>query len=245
MDAYRIVIPSRKRTKLVQRVRTLLPTATVTVEASEMEDYAPFVPPDLLVPHPPLGGIAAIRNWILDSFPEPCIIMSDDDFNMVMVLGGVMRRLKNPEDIRRLIENQVTIATDLNIGIFNWNPGMPMVRNYNAQDPFSFTKDVWGVFGLRGESRTSRRFDLKADGLEDIDMTLQALRDDRIVLTDLRFHFDVGVNQTTQGGNLRADTAEQRVRATDHLRNKWGPELIPLRPTGLETKRRGAVPRRQ
>lgn len=225
------------------RVRRLLPTATVTVEASEMAAYAPHVPPPLLVPHPPLPGIAAIRNWILDTFPEPCIVMADDDFQFVKVLGGSMRTIKRPADVQRLIENQLAIACDLDIGVFNWNPARPMTKHYQAHDPFSFSKDVWGVFGMRGNAR-HRRFDCRADGLEDVDMTLQALREDRIVLTDLRFHFDVGENQVTAGGNTTADTAAQRVRATTYLREKWGP-IIPPRVSGRAPKRRASIPRRQ
>ena len=246
MDDYRIVILSRKRSFNMPVVRHLLPTATVTVEESEMEAYAPFVPSHLLVPHPKLPGpgMTPLRNWVLDNFPEPCIVQSDDDFQFVKVLGGACRILKHPADVQRLIENAIQICCDLDIGVFNWSPLVMAGRTYSARDPICFTRDCWGVFGMRGRARAERRFDVKAIALQDIDWSLQAVRDDRILLTDMRYHFDVGENRTKPGGNMHSDAEKWRTMAVDYLRTKWGP-MIPLLPKGQRQPVRPTIPRRQ
>lgn len=243
MEAYRLVCPSRKRTFLMGRYMAMFPYATVTVDESEMDAYAPFVPKEQLVPHPPFSCLPEIRNWILDTFTEPCIVMSDDDICQVKVLGGHMRGLKRAADLQRLIENGLQIAEDLDIGLFGWNPSCPLVSDYFVRDPISLTKDCAGIVGIRGPAR-HRRYDLGATGRADVDFTLQALAEDRIVLIDLRFHFDVGTNQSLKGGALGLISEEQRIKASDYTRKKWG-NFIALRPTGQKPKLRSAVPRRQ
>jgi len=243
MDDYRIVVPSRKRPELMQRLLALVPTATVTVEDNEMVEYGKYVPPAQLVAHPPLGNIARIRNWIMDTFTEPCIIQMDDDFELMKCLGGAMRSLRQADDILRVIENQVQVATDLNIGIFGWYPSLPMVGDYFARDPFAFSKPCIGVFGCRGSAR-HRRFDPKSLGREDMDWTLQAVRDDRIVLCDCRYHASVGTNEKHEGGTLGLINEKMRLAATDYLRIKWGP-IIELRKAGEKQMMGRAVSRRQ
>lgn len=243
MDPYRIVIPSRKRTWLMPRMRALFPTADVTVDETEMAAYASYVPAARLIPHPPLPSITAIRNWMLDTFPEPCLVMIDDDVEFVKVLGGVMRGLKRAADILRLIENQIQIACDLDVGVFGWNPSCPLVSDWFARDPIAFNRPVVSAFGIRGAART-RRFDVKAVGRADLDWTLQALRDDRIVLVDQRFHFSVGTNETLPGGALGLITEDTRVQATTYLRAKWGPMIQP-RVKGQKPKLPPAIARRQ
>lgn len=243
MEAYRIVIPSRKRAFLMPKVRTLLPTATITVDESEMTEYAKVVPLECLVPHPPLPSITVIRNWILDTFTEPCIVMADDDFEFVKVFGRTMRSLYRSADILQLIENQVQVATDLNIGVFGWYPSLVLSSNYFVNDPINVSKSLLGVFGIRGAARL-RRFDPKAVGRADIDWFLQAMREDRIVLCDQRFHFSVGINGKTQGGALGLITEQHRKEATDYLRGKWGP-FITLMKKGEKVRLGDVVKRRQ
>ena len=244
MDAYRIVIISRKRSRNMRVMRALLPTATVTVEESEMHEYAPHVPAHLLVPHPKLPGVTFLRNWVMDHFTEPCIVQCDDDLTHVKILGGACRTLRRACDILRVIENGVQVATDLDIGVFNWTCVLMAGRSYQAHDPFSFTKDCAGIFGIRGTAR-HRRFDELTPSWEDIDFSLQAIRDDRILLTEMRYHFDFGPMRQSAGGNLSAASETQRMQGASYLRAKWG-AMMPLLQSGATVQAvRQRIPRRQ
>ena len=85
---YAIVVPSRRRTRHMPQLLSLLPTAVVCVDEIEMADYGPHVPAAQLWAHPPLASLGAIRQWILDHAGPPAIFMADDDLIDVICLVG-------------------------------------------------------------------------------------------------------------------------------------------------------------
>ena len=121
MESYRIVVPSRRRVKNMPRLLGLLPTATVCVAEEEREAYAAVVPPKQLITHTIHTNLIDIRNWILDTVQEDCVVQVDDDFRGVIVLGKRRSRsIHDPEAIAELIENGLRVSSDLGVGVFCW-----------------------------------------------------------------------------------------------------------------------------
>ena len=58
MDAYQIVICSRKRPEAAKNALSLLPTAIVYVDEREADDYSPVIPADHLQFHRPTTSYA-------------------------------------------------------------------------------------------------------------------------------------------------------------------------------------------
>src|SRR5688572_765738 len=100
-------------------IRALLPDAWVCVDEREAAEYKPACG-DRLVLHPPTTNNVQVRNWIIDHFQSPCLVMIDDDLRQVrlMVTG---KRTKDPADIRRIIENSAAICADVGLTAFCWN----------------------------------------------------------------------------------------------------------------------------
>ncbi len=172
-----------------------------------------------ILPHPPLSGIAAVRNWILDNTPEECVVMIDDDLKSVKALIGKRpRTITEPECILRIIENGIQIAHDLDVPLFCWgrivNP--LSIRLY---DPISLTSPVscsWGMIGREF------RCDERLSDYEDMDLTLQCLLKRRILYCDTRFYFDHGPIFSGSGGLQGIRTGEGEVSSRKLMTAKWG-----------------------
>ena len=207
------------------RMRSLVPDAFVCVDEAEVADYLAFVPKSKIIPHPPLGSLARIRNWILNSLSEPTIVMIDDDLVRVRtVFTHSKKSIRDPESILDIIENSMAAAQDCGAGVFSWmmidNPFLLSIPPDFA--PIKMNGVISGSFGLLGRARQTRRFDERMIGKADFDFTLETLRVDRFMLVDSRYQFNHARVFGGQGGNVGLIDQAAGERTNLLMRKKWG-----------------------
>lgn len=220
MESYRIVIPSRRRTKLVQEALKLFPTATVYVDEREEADYKPVVPDGQLVLHAPTRNLPEVGNLMMHDFTEDSIVMIDDDVQGVRIGSEGFRKLhKDPLMLLDVIENGVQIAEDAGVGLFGWSRNAnPM--HYAMYDPFGVAGPICAVWIRRGPARY-RKMDPLCASREDADLVMRTLVEDRIVLFDRRFYFPAKVFGGAAGGAVDITSNEQYRSATERIMSKW------------------------
>lgn len=231
LDDYRIVVPSRHRAGNMAKLRALLPTAYVTVEESEVDAYAKVMPPELLMPHPKLKNLSAIRNWITDNTPEEAVIMVDDDLTHVIQMGSHAKTLKDPEVLLQILEVDLQLARDLGAGVFCYHRSGNSVLTRPEVRPFRVVMPVTAAFCLRGHVKSKIRWD--EEMLSDLDLTMRLLLQERYVLVDARYYWDFGQVFAGKGGNVGTITSEARAADRARLRERWGQYL------GVTRKRDG------
>ena len=219
--SYRIVVPSRKRTHLMGRVLRLLPSATIAVHESELADYQRYVPNEQLVTHQQTT-VVGIRNWLLDTFPEPYQVQIDDDLQFVETqIGGKKKKIIDPEQIAWILENQIVCMADLGIGVGCYSRNQNNVMIKPTAHPFRFVAPLSCTMIFGGPAR-NRRFEPSCWGRADADFTLRTLQDDRILLCDMRYMFYHGPVFSGKGGNVGILDQAQFNRATEELEKRWG-----------------------
>ncbi len=225
---YRIVMPSRGRTRSCKKALSNFPrgSVTVTVDESELDGYRTALAETgaEIVPHPPLRGFARVFNWCIEHFAEECLFFVDDDIRSVRTTIPKTRRLRSPEDVQAIIENVIQVICDLDLTVccFTRNPNTALMDPIN--EPIKSTMPVCVAFGIRGAAR-HRRYDETLIPRADADWLLRTLRDDRLVYCDMRFYFDNGLTFSGEGGNVGLVNQEQRDAATRELRKRWGQHI--------------------
>lgn len=237
LPAMRIVVPSRRRTHNVPTIRELLPTAVFCVDEREKQDYLDAgVPATHLVIHPPMEIAATVRNWMVEFFPEPILVMIDDDFAGVRVTTGSCRYITDAEEILAIIENAAQACHDLELTTFCFS-GTPNTTIIKPDvRPIVPTQPVFRVFGIMGAAR-KRLWRTDVPGRADLDWTLRTLLMDRIVYADVRFFFDCGAVFSGRGGNVGLINAEQFAEATRKIRDTWG-KAVSFKQPGFVKKAR-------
>lgn len=220
-----LAIPSRGRVHLMPSLLKVLPArATIVVDDTDFQAYSKVVPVKQLVRRAVIPGCtsAHAKNWILDNFQEECVVLMDDDFTGVKPLVGLSKKkIVDPDNIWRIIENAASCCRDLQLGVFCWSRTMNTFLAKNNQRPFRTVQPVSSTFGVMGPAR-GRRLDPTAYGRADTDFTLRTLRDDRIVFTDMRFYFEHGRVFGGRGGNVGVISSEQFAEGTRQLESRWG-----------------------
>lgn len=221
MTKYTIVIPTLDRVENMKRMLGLFPQAIVTVNQSNAHLFKSVVPAKQLLPHPDLRLIET-RNWILDNIQTECVIQFNDDIKKLISLGLHCRSFRDPGVIQAVIENTMTCAADLDLGVFCWsltaNAGLlhPEIRPFRAAAPCSAH-----AFGVLGKAR-DRRLDPTFRGCGDFDFTLETLLHDRLLLCDVRWHFDCGGMSRGKGGQTGELKPKEADGGQTALRKKWG-----------------------
>lgn len=233
-----VVIPSRRRAEEAKYCAALWPSPVVCVADEEVDDYQDVGVP--VVPHPPTRGLGQLRQWILDNFPHRCVVMCNDDVRALMCLVGKRaRRITDPQAIFQAVWNAAVIAEGIGISCFSFSPTQDL-RKFNTQDPFRFTRLEGALFGFIGRRI---RFDPKVMQHDDVDVTLQACLQDRIVWQDSRFA--VAHNFQTKGGGNSEMRGSQRSREELlYMRAKWG-DYLGWTPRDSVISVAVGVPRRQ
>lgn len=218
---YTIVVPSRKRQHNMATITRLLPTALICVDEREIEDYRPHVAASRLLPHPPMDGLFAVINWMMDTVKSPALIEIDDDFRGVQVLTGSRRFITDPIEILAILENALITCDDLGLTTFCFS----RTANYTIvrpnEKPMVPSGPVCNAFGVLGAAR-KRHYDTRFLGRGDVDWTCQTLLEDRAVLQDVRYYFDCGNVFGGRGGNVGLVTPEQFALTSRRLKAKWG-----------------------
>jgi hypothetical protein len=221
---YAIVVPSRRRPDNMPVLRSLLPTALICVDEREVEDYAPYVPPEKLLVHPPFDGALKCRNWILRNVTAATVVMSDDDLAGVKMLVGSKRYTTDAEEILSIIENAIRVCEDADISVFCWSRTANDFLLRPEYEPIRPVQPVYGCFGMRGKAR-HRFYDETLRSRGDLDWSLQTLLDDRFVYADCRFYFDFGTSFTGTGGNTGLVTPEAFLQASRDVKLRWGKHI--------------------
>lgn len=232
---YQIVVPSRKRPFNMPVLKSLLPTALICVDEREREDYAPYVPADQLLIHPPTTGAPAARNWIIDNVSSPILVMCDDDLMGVKSLVGSKRTITDPDEILAIIENAARVADDLDVSTFCWSRTANDFLLRPEYLPIRPVQPVYGCFGFRGPARY-RKYDETLRSRGDLDWTMRTLLEDRFVYADVRFYFDFGTSFTGSGGNTGLVQPQEFTDASREVKRRWGCHIQYKAPGFVKTR---------
>lgn len=220
----RVVIPSRSRVQEARNALRLFPGALVVVHDHEEEMYRSGLPADVeIMAHSLEGGIAPIRQWVLNTLPNEAVLFVDDDVRYLKVVAGFQttsRVIKDPAAIRQVVENAAYIAREIKSPIFGFAQTSGDVRKYRPTDPISLTGWVGSVIGVVGRDI---QYDTTLRMRADIDFCLRAQLEHRIIYVDQRFSFVHHAMFAHKGGNAHMRSAERSQREMDVLRLRWGP----------------------
>jgi hypothetical protein len=208
---------------------SLMPDALICVDEREAKDYAPHVPKKQLLLHPPSSGAPAARNWIINNVKTPCLIQSDDDLSGIRSNVGSKRFITDPEEVMAIIENMVTVCSDLGLSTFCWSRTANTTVIRPEERPIVPTQQVYGCWGVMGKAR-KRQYDETLKSRADLDWTMRTLLEDRIVLADIRYYFDFGRSFSGSGGQSGLVTPEDFKRSTQIVAKRWGTAISFRRP---------------
>lgn len=232
---YAIVVPSRHRTANMATIRALLPSAIICVDEREKDDYAPLVPADKLLLHPPLDGYALVVNWIMDAVKAPILIICDDDTRGVECRTGFKRYITDPEEVLAILENAAQCCQDLGLTAFAFSRTIntAMIQpDFEPVRPIAYLSNVFGVMG----AARHRKMDPQFAGRNAIDITLETLLHDRCMYGEVRFYFDCGQIFSSKGGNVDLINAQVWGETTRRLVNKWGKAMTLKPPNFVKSK---------
>lgn len=231
---YRIVMPSRKRHRAAKKALAIFPTATITVNESELDDYRKEIPDADIVPHPDMLGLPNVINWCMDHFDDECLVFADDDIIACRTTVPRSRKLTAP-DVQTVIENAMQAVVDLDLTTFCFARSPNVIVSIDPiNEPLKPTQPVCVVFGVRGAARR-RKYRSELIGRADIDWALQTLMEDRVLYCDTRFYFDSGRYGKGSGGNVGLIDDKQRAKATKLLKERWG-RHVRLKVLGYQQK---------
>jgi len=220
-----VVIMSRKRAdSILKNSLPLFPYATVTVEESELDDYARVIPRKQLLPHPHFDTLAELRNWIDDSHEQEFVYQVHDDLSKLMCLVGWRpRSYSDPSVVAQVLERIAICARDA--GCFLFGPGnLVSAPQYRKMRPFRLNGYVRNVIGFR--KGHGLRWDPATLGHHDVDIGLQALLAHRIIWRDERWQFVDARLASNAGGLSGIRTEDWLARGRRELSKKWGSRYV-------------------
>jgi hypothetical protein len=219
----RVVIPSRNRVQECAHALRLFPDATIVVHGEEVDQYREGLPEQVEIhSHDLEGGIAPIRQWVLDNFDDEAILFVDDDVKYLKVVAGHEdhgRVIKDPLAIAQVIENAAYIASEIGAPIFGFSQTSGDVRKYRPTDPINMAGWVGSVIGVVGREID---YDVTLKMRADIDFCLRALLEQRIVFIDKRFSFVHHKMFGHRGGNAHMRGKERSELEMALLKERWG-----------------------
>lgn len=206
----------------MRRILSLLPSATICVAKSEVENYvAAGVDRGKIIAHDELDALVHIWNWLQETIQEDCFVCIDDDLRWVRNLTNRNRKVTDPQVILEVIQNSHRVAADLGIGTFCWSRTQNTFLLRPDNRPIRFVQPISAAFGLRGSAR-ERQFNPDYIGRADAEFSLRTLLEDRITYADCRWYFDVGRVFSGAGGNVGIMPGSRFAQATDRLDKNWG-----------------------
>ena len=218
----RVVIPSRSRVQECAHALRLFPEATVVVHDAEYDLYRSGLPDQEIQAHKLEGGIAPIRQWVLDNFDDEAILFVDDDVKYLKVVAGFETRsrvIKDPLAIAQVVENAAYIAQEIGAPIFGFSQTSGDVRKYRPTDPVKLTGWIGSVIGVVGRDID---YDVTLKMRADIDFCLRALLEQRIIFMDQRFSFVHHKMFGHRGGNAHMRGQERSKLEMALLKERWG-----------------------
>jgi hypothetical protein len=224
-DKLRIVVPSHLRSDTIGKMTlNYCPEAIVTVNESEVDEYANAGVQNLW-PHPDsVKGYGAIMNWILENFEDEAVMILDDDMmHFTSYTSKNTVHYKDPEVGKAIIQNTYQIAIDMQVGLAGWN-GSQDPKTFRSFDPVKLTGFIQsGCSIMLGK-------DVKFDPVlylrEDFDFNLNQLLKKRITFMDHRFCFLAWPNFTGRGGSAEFRSQERDEGEREYMKKKWGQYIL-------------------
>ena len=216
----KLIVPSKGRSDTIgKHTLALMPWATVLVDEDEAEDYEGVVPAGQLMTHPGITPIVKILNWVLDTVVDDVVVIADDDITALIALPGWrVRRYRDPDVARGVLEGTAQCAMDAGAGLFGFNQN-DFQLYFDPQEPFRLARWIGSVIGFVGDH--GLRYDENCSLHEDADLALQALMRQRIVWCDNRWRF-TNLRFTNAGGNTGHRTKAREEAEREYLKEKWG-----------------------
>jgi len=215
-----IVIPSRGR-PMCHKTVALFNDPLICVGEHEVDLYRAAHPTARILPHPvgPQTTLAWVRQFILDSVPQRVVFMCDDDVSAFACLVGQHVRRLGPNETEQVLINSAQNALDAGTAAFAFAHTID-VRNFRPFAPISFTGYANGF--ASGFIDREFKFDVALTTKSDIDISLQILRDRRILWRDMRFAFESNGWFRRTGGMAGRRTTEVIEQDLATLRERWG-----------------------
>jgi hypothetical protein len=227
---YAIVVPSRRRAANMRRLLSLLPTAIVVVDESDVE-YRKVVPASQLLTYSGSQGgaryristLGRLRNFIMSVVDAEYVVHIDDDLRRVVSevsVFGRRRVIVDPSDIRAIIENGVRILQDLELPLFGWGGSQYQQWDHPQLNSFCFESAVSGAFIVRNGTGSAWNRNLMTQ--VDFELSMQTLLKQRAIVTDKRFFFDFGDDDLSAGG--LSNLVNDKIRRSDEdlILSQWG-----------------------
>lgn len=214
----RLLVISRSRYKSIKKntCKIFPDWVEVLVPESEKALYAKEIPNPLLTVPDEIVGLGALRNWVLDNFPEETVIMIDDDIQRIYSLTGVRSRIiKSKEEAVQILINAAIMCKDAGLHCFGFS--QTDIRKYRGTEPFGLVSWIGCVVGVVGRKYRFRNDKFKVD----IDYCLQNLATDRVLWIDNRYYFAQN-RDNNMGGNSIWRTEEELQKSVETLQKKWG-----------------------
>jgi hypothetical protein len=220
------VMVSRKRAGWANEGLALFPDATLCIGESEVEEYRKHCGSDVkIVTHPDdVVGLGRLRQWVATHFSGEVLVQVNDDVRgLKCCVGKTGRTIRDPESIRLLVRNLAEVTKGFGLSVFSFGATADPKRT-NILDPFYFTRIDCALFGMIGRPHV---FDENVAQLDDLALSLQALRDDRAVVCDRRFGLVRkaqcgGTAGVVTGGNAVSRSADSLDKELAYLQKKWG-----------------------
>lgn len=216
-----IVCLSRGRAENMKQLFKLLPGALVTVNESEVDEYAKHVDRSCILPHPEMHGAPMARNWILQNVDAEVIVMVDDDLKAVRSNVGSMRRITAPDEILQIILNAAQNCLDTGVNVFGFARTENVVFMQCETEPVKPMHPIYGLVGVIGPAKRIL-YDETLRSRADLDWTLQVLLKERVVYADTRFYFDFGASFTGSGGHSGTVNANDFRDSILTIKERWG-----------------------
>jgi hypothetical protein len=197
------------------------PFTDICVPASVKSRYAPFGKAVITYPNE-ITAAGALRRWIIEHYKQQCIVILEEDvFRALCLVGRRPRAIADPEAIRRILLNAAAIAEGIGASLFSFAASSNIVH-FTPYDPFGMMKVAGGAVGFVGRKVLP---DPALNHAVATDLNLQALLKDRIVWQDTRFVFERRAPAGLRTGAPASSTAPDKAlwaRDRRHLKQKWG-----------------------
>ena len=234
---YRILCPSKGRADRVTLTKILRPTDfSLIVPMNEVEEYEKHNRLTEAIGTPPrIRGIAATRQWILDTVNKEChVLMLDDDIvtcQKLYMSKGEETQIKDPEVVIAFIESTIDIAEQMGSRCFGFTSAHSPLM-YVAHRVLETNKMLNGAcMGfLKG---FPYRYDTSFKTADDYFITCLTIFHDRFVFVDGRITFKTKDNSSLAGGCQAIRTSENMMSDTLKLRGYFGSVIVPKLATNI------------
>jgi hypothetical protein len=224
---FKLAIPSLGRWEQIQ-CHPLLEYAHVVVQPHEEDQYRAMEkqPAAIHVLPQAIKGIGWSRHWIVENLwekNEDCIWQADDDLLGLRYLMTRNPRLyRDPAYLMAVLSHVATAALDSPAGVMGFTRQSPQWRD--AKRPFNHRD--WSPSMVVGICDRELNFDQSLTSMEDVDLYIQGMAQNRVNWIDNRWRVETPEPWTNKGGMQTYRTQAVQDLAMEMLQDKWGTKAI-------------------